>query len=260
MEGVTGMTQTLNTQRLLELRRLTRALSEHVRGQLVEYLATLGPLLRSKSLLGSHIQGFRETTRSADRAFKELQSAYESVAGSQPFNLPRELKGPIAIDSSTLEIAPYQYVHAAKTRKASKSVTVTSPLKWVLNFSGYSLDGLREGLAGADPAKFRAQDFVLNFLILHVATSQKGIPQLFEALRLPISSQLFPDLGKLPITVMASAVPTFLPSDETIVESTEISGLDAFEEIADPEALAALRDPVKERLLEVVSKQRSEPA
>jgi hypothetical protein len=249
------MAQTLNTQKLLELRRLTRALAEHVRGQLMEYLATLSPLLRPKSLLGSHIQGVRETTRAADRAFKELQSAYESVAGAQPFNLPRELKGPIALEGSTLEISPYQYVHEAKTRRATKAITVTSPLKWVLSFSGFSLDDLREGLAGSDSTKFRAQDFVLNFLVLHVGTAQKGVPQLFEALRLPISSQLFPDLGKLPITVVSSSVPTVLPADETIVESTEISGLDAFEEVADPEAIAALRDPVKESLLEIVKRE-----
>jgi len=251
------MALTLNTQKLLELRRLTRTLAEHVRGQLVGYLVTLGPLFRAKSLLGSHIQGVRETTRAADRAFKELQSAYENVAGAKPFNLPRELKGPIALDSSTLEITPYQYVHEAKTRRETKSITVTSPLKWVLTFSGYSLDRLREGLAGADPAEFRVQDFVLSFLVVHVATSQKGVPQLFEALRLPIASELFPDLGKLPVTVVSSAVPTFLPSDETIVESTEISGLDAFEEVADPEALAALRDPIKDGLLEIASKEKS---
>jgi hypothetical protein len=247
------MAQGVPTQKLLELRKLTRALSDFFGSQLVEYLATLGPLLRPKSLLGSHIQGApKETVRGADRAFKELQSAYDSVAGSKPFNLPRDLKAPLVVDSSTLEITPFAYTHTAKTRQQTKKITVTSPLRWVLTFSGFSLERLREGLALGDPTEFHVREFVLSFLILHVGTSQKGVPQLFEALRFPVSSQNAPDLGRLPITVISSIVSTILPSDETIIESAEVSGMDAFEEVVDVEAMLALRDPLQQRLMELV--------
>lgn len=250
------MPEAFDTHRLLELRKLTRALSALLGGQLVEYLATLTPLLRPKSLLGSHVQGApKDAVRGADRAFKELQSAYEIVAGAKPFNLPRDLRTPVQVDSSQLELAPFEYVHVARTKKQSKSITVTCPLKWVLTFSGFSLDRLREGLEKGDPTEFRAQEFVLNFLIVRVGTSQKGVPRLFEALRFPVSTLELPELGKLPVTVIDSAVPTLRPPDETIIESAEVSGMPAFEEVVDLDAIRKLRDPLRDRLMELVERE-----
>jgi hypothetical protein len=254
------MAERFQTQKLIELRKLTRAVSELCRSQLIDYLATLTPLLRPRSLLGSYVQGApKETVRGAERAFKDLQAVYDAVGGSKPFNLPRDLKPPIAVDSSVLEITPWDYVHVAKGKKQTKSIVVTSPLKWVLSFSGFSLARLREGLDNADPTEFHIQEFVLNFLVLHVGTAmQKGVPQLFEALRFPVSAQYVPELGKLPITVVSCAVPTLLPPDETVIESAEISGMNAFEEVVDVEAMLALRDPMRERLADLVKKDYPE--
>ena len=40
--------------------------------------------------------------------------------------------------------------------------------------------------------------------------------------------------------------------DDVIIESTEVSGMDAFEEVVNVDDIAALRDPLRERLLEIV--------
>ena len=87
------MDDTFTTQKLLQLRRLTRAVGDVLRGQLKEYLATLTPLLRPRAVLGEFLAGGpKEAVAGSEKAFKDLQTAYEAVAVSKSFNLPKELK------------------------------------------------------------------------------------------------------------------------------------------------------------------------
>ena len=135
-------------QQLLALRKVTRAISDMLRGQMIEYLATLTPLLRPKAVLGDYVSGaHKEPARKADKAFKELQALYEMVAGSKPFNLPRELKPPIDLNVVSLEITPLDYMHEAAAGGERKSVIVRSPLTWVLSYTGYTPARLTELLA-----------------------------------------------------------------------------------------------------------------
>src|SRR5688572_29676868 len=99
-----------NIQSLLGLRKLTRAITEVVRAQMVEYLATLTPLFRPTTVLGDYIQGGQqEMTRKAEKAYKQLQTLYDTIGTAKPFNLPRELTSPLNFSSSTLEITPHDY-------------------------------------------------------------------------------------------------------------------------------------------------------
>jgi len=243
------MAETLNTHKLLELRKITRLVVDLLKGELKQNLTTLMPLVQPRTLLGHYVQGApKESARGADRVFKELVAAYDSVASSRPFNLPRDLKPPLPVDSNALEFVPLEYPHAAKGRKASKTITITSPLRWILSYSGFAPSRLQEALASGDASGSTLQEQVLHHLVLHVAMQQKGVAGLFEALRFPISVHHFPDLGGLPITVISSVVPTVRPPDETLIESTEVSGSDAFEEVVDVEAIQRLKDPLQERL------------
>lgn len=245
------MAQELSTQKLLELRKLTRAVSDALRHELADHLATLLPLIRPRILLGSYVQGAPKDARGSDKAFKELQSAYENVASAKPFNLPRDLKPPIPVDSSALEILPFEYDHVAKSKRVSKTLRITSPMKWVLVFSGFSTGRLKEALQTGDPG-ISVNEVVLHTLVLNVAFQQRGVRELFAALRFPVSTHHEPGLGNLPLTVVSAAALTVRPSDETIVESTEISGTDAFEEVIDLGAIEELEDPVRERLTALV--------
>jgi hypothetical protein len=56
----------------------------------------------------------------------------------------------------------------------------------------------------------------------------------------------------LPVTCISSSISTSLPPDELVIESTELSGKDAFEELINVGDIEKLRDPFKERLLDVV--------
>ena len=90
-----------STQSLLVLRKLTRAIADIVRAQLTDYLSTLAPLLRPKMVLGEYIEGGpKESTRRADKAFKELQALYQTVATSKPFHLQPELVPPLRLPST----------------------------------------------------------------------------------------------------------------------------------------------------------------
>ena len=249
------MAEAWTTQKLLELRKLTRAVGDALRGELAEHLATLLPLVRPRLLLGSYVQGAPKDLRGADKAFKELQNSYEHVASTKPFSLPRDLKPPIPVDSNALEILPFEYDHAAKSKRVSKTIRVTSPLKWTIAYSGFTPERLKEALASGDPG-ISVVESVLHALVLHVAFQQRGVRELFAALRSPVSTHHEAALGSLPITVVSGAVPTVRPPDDMIIESTEISGSDAFEEVVDLTAIESLEDPIRGRLMALVSEHR----
>lgn len=244
-----------STQQLLELRKLTRSVAEVLRAELAQYLTTLMPLVRPRTLLGHYVQGApKEAVRGADKIFKDIQGVYDTVASVKPFNLPRELKPPLPLDSSAIEFEPFEYSHTVKTRSSSKSVLVTSPLKWVVYYSGYSPAKLKDALEEGDTVGVPILEHVLHHVVLHGALFlQKGVAGLFDALRFPLSTHHLPGLGNLPVTVVSAPVPTVRPSDARILESTELSGSDAFEEVVDAEALRGLHDPLKEKLLPLLS-------
>ena len=248
------MEERYDIQRLLVLRKLTRAVADLLRGQMKEYLTTLSPLLRPKAVLGEYVQSStKETARGADKAFKDLQELYASVALAQPFNLPGELKSPIEVISTALEVTPAEYSHPARTEQQSKNVIVTPPLKWVLTYSGFAPGRLRELLAKRNRSDEELQRFVLHWLMMHVVVSkQTGVAKILDALRFPIKTERSTEFGNLPITYISTVISTVRPSDDVIIESTELSGTDAFEEIVNLDDFMKIQDPPKEQLVEIV--------
>jgi hypothetical protein len=247
------MEEGFNFQRLLALRKLTRAITDLLREQMKEYLSTLAPLLRPRVVLGDYIQGgAKEMIKGADKAFKDLQSIYETVAGAKPFNLIKELSSPIEIVSSGLEMFPLEYKHLAKMGGESKTITITSPLRWVLTYSGFPLGRLKELISDRGRVGNELQQFVLHYLVMHlVITKQQGVTTILDALHFPITSYHSPELSDLPITCISSSISTIRPPDEVIIESTEISGMNVFEEIVNLDDIMKIRDPLKERLIEL---------
>jgi hypothetical protein len=241
--------ETYSLQRLLALRKLTRAISDLLSAQLREYLATLGPVLRPKNVLGDFVQGAgKDARRGPEQTFKELQAVYQQAALSKPFNLNVELSPPIEIGASTLELVPLDYTHTVN----GKPVAITSPLQWTLTYAGLSPGRLRDLLAGKNPPAGELQQFVLHFSVLHlVMARQAGVARMLEALRFPVSSTRLPAFGQLPVTLIAAPIATFRPADDVIADSTELSGKDAFEEVVDVDAIRGLRDPLRERLVEL---------
>src|SRR5262249_21128992 len=136
----------------------------------------------------------------------------------------------------------------------SKTVTVTTPLKWVLSYGGFGPKRLKDLVAQRSQTTTTAdlEQMVLHQLLLHIVTAkQASVTKVLEALHFPLSSGRLPGCGEWPITFIAAALPTVRPPDEVIIESTEISGMDAFEEVIDLDGIAKLRDPVVERVREI---------
>lgn len=250
-----------STQQMLHLRKLTRALADFVRGQLKDHLSALTPVFRPRQVLGDYVQGVKEGLRGPEQALQELRGIYSTVVSVKPFHLLQmnELRPPIEMAATTLEFTPVEYTHQAKTDGQSKTVLVTTPFRWVLNYAGFGPGRLKQLLSSRDRKNEDLQQFALHYAVLHLVISrQPAVGKLLDALRFPLSSGKLAEFGELPVTFISSCVSTVLPPDEVIIESTEVSGQNVFEEVVDIEALRRLRDPLKDRLLELAGAMGAE--
>jgi hypothetical protein len=249
------MDERYSIQNLLALRKLTRGMADLLRGQMKELLSTLAPLFHPKVVFGNYVDSESYgSSRTGEKAFKEFRELYHTVAQSRPYNLPLEFKSPLEVINPQLEMTPLEYTHVATIGNESKTITVTSPLKWVLTYGGFSPGRLKTLLAERKRTGDELQQFVLHYLMMHIVVSkQVGVSQILKDLHFPLSSERSPEFGDLPITYVSSAVSTMRPPDDVIVESTEVSGMSVFEEIAQLEDVEKLRDPLKEQLLEIKS-------
>jgi len=242
------------SQKLLALRKLTRTTGEIINSQMKEYMETLAPLFRQRTVFGEYIQGSgKEVVKGAAQAFKDLQGRYEAIATAAPFHLPRELNSPLMQMTSSLELTPWEYIHVARTEQESKTITVTCPFKSVITYTGYSTRRLRDLLANRNRNDDELQQFVLHYLAMDVVISkQPGLVRMLSTLHFPIASGQLPGFGALPITYITSSISTSLSPDALVIESTELSGKDAFEELVNAGDIETLDDPFKKRLIDAL--------
>jgi hypothetical protein len=240
-------------QSVLALRKLTRAIADAVRVPMNEYLVALTPLFQPKAHLGDYISGgSKEPSLRSDKALKELLALYEKVAPGRPFNLPREILPPFNLANLGLEITPLDYTHVVQVGGESRKIQVRRPLTWILSYSGYSHTRLPELIDSRTRSTDALQRFVVSYLTLHLATkNQPAALQVFKALHFPVTTTTVPELGQLPVTQISIDVSTGRPSDAVVVESAELTGMDAFEEVVNPEEIMNIRDPLRERLVEI---------
>ena len=245
------MDERYSTRRLLELRKSTRAIADLLRTQMREYLSTLAPLFRPRSVLGNYAEGGAyEASIAGEKPFKELQELYQTIATSKLYRLPTEFKTPLEVINTQLEMTPVEYTYIATSGDESKTVVVTSPLKWALTYVGFGPGRLREVLHSSSRTSDDLQQLVLHHLMMHsVVTKQTGLSRILEGLHFPLSSEYSAEFGDLPLTFVTSSISTLRPPDEVLVESTEVSGMNAFEELVQLEDIEKLRDPLKEQLL-----------
>ena len=121
-----------------------------------------------------------------------------------------------------------------------------------MTYSGYPPTRLPELLKVKLQIGEELQQLVVSYLLLHVVlTNSPGLVSVFDALHFPITSTTVPEFGPLPITRIGVAVSTTRPSDDVILQSAELTGVDAFEEVVNVDDISTLRDPLKHRLLEI---------
>jgi hypothetical protein len=90
------------------------------------------------------------------------------------------------------------------------------------------------------------------------ATSDPALRSVFEALHFPLTTSKSAPFGELPITRIGIGIATTRPSDELVIQSAELTGMDAFEEVVKIEDIGRLGDPLKDRLLQLAREQAPE--
>jgi hypothetical protein len=237
---------------MLALRKLTRAAADVLHQQIKEVLSAVAPLLQARVLLGDYVRGVKEPVRGADQVFREVQAQYDAIVGERPFGLRRELAAPLDLRGTSLELHPSEYHHKASADKTTKSVLVSAPFRWVLSYGGHSPEQLRALLSAVSPSNEEVHAFVLHYVALHMlVTRQPVLTALFRALRYGLQVETQPEFGKLPLVHISAPVSTLRPPDQVIIDTTEMTGSDNFEEVMDLDALKNLRDPLRDSLVEL---------
>ena len=130
--------------------------------------------------------------RRAEQVFKEVQTAYDSIAPAKPFSLKRELTLPFDFPKASLELTPVEYAHQIQTGSSAKNITVRCPLTWTLSYGGYPPTRLQEVL---DPRVRgeQLQRFILSYLFMHqVVLNQRGLQPILDALHFAVTTTKLP--------------------------------------------------------------------
>ncbi|PWT88927.1 MAG: hypothetical protein C5B55_12280, partial [Blastocatellia bacterium] len=158
------MPEDYSTQRLLVLRKSTRAVSDLLRSQMKEYLSTLAPLFRPRTVLGNYVEAHSyEVSSTAEKPFKDLKELYQKISRSKTYQLPAELRTPLEVINNQLEMTPVEYQYVVP---GNKSIVVTSPLKWALTYRGFGPMRFREVLLNSNRSSDELQQFVLHYLMM----------------------------------------------------------------------------------------------
>jgi len=245
--------RTLSTDEVAALRAKTEAVAKLLRERLAGQLEALRPLFAPRRLLGRHVRGgARDEVPGAERAFARLKESYAATCG-RPFALPKELDDePLSVEP-LLDIHPFEYAHTLSGD--GRAITVTNPVRWVIAYrSGYTLAQLESALANRATLRTNdARQFLLSALALEqLLAAFPEIGELLRELRYEVSIERRPPLGELPLVTLTSALPAFRPSDDVIAAAVRFSGVPAFIEVVDLDALASLADPLRERIAAAV--------
>jgi hypothetical protein len=238
--------ENLNLEDLTEIRKHTDGIAQFLKNRLSSTLQTLQPLLAPQRVLGRHAGG-KEDPASSNKALAELKENYATVRGS-PFALLQELDEDWIKEIGTrIELYPWEYIHEAQSDEGIKQITITCPVRWVLNYrSGYSLSELRQALGSPGARHEHVRQFVTNALVMDLVFAHTpGLAELLHALRYEVKVEQIPDLGSLRLMTISACIPSFRPPDDLILPAIGLSGVPAFNELIDTEAIESLTDPLR---------------
>ncbi len=250
MENEKVARKDLDSQEFLKLRQSTDKIADALKKRLKGHLNVLRPLFVPRKLFGTYIQSSAmQDVPGADKAFAELQERYAAIC-VKPFDLPKKLQPPLPPISNHLEGSPLQYTLQSASSE-DKGIEITCPTRWVLSYrTECPLSRLEAMVSGKET---RQPDDMKQALIDHLAivVFLKYYPELkvlFQDLRYELETRELAELGGLPVVILKAPVETFLPPDDLIQQITQLSGIPAFQEIVDPDAVENMPDPLKESL------------
>jgi len=232
---------------LLSYREATERVSNYLNKRLREHLSALSPLLGPGRVLGKHVNT-RESATRADEALAELAEKYKAACASLPGLKPDLDEEALTGIGAALQVYPYEYNYEAKSAKATRQISMTSPIRWVVTYGiGGSLAQLRTQLLNStDRRTAPVRQYVVNALTFQVVLGRSaGVSMLIKDLRYDIRTQTLPGLEGVPFVTFSVQLPSFRPSDDLLLTATRLSGIPAFIEVIDPEAIRGLEDPLR---------------
>lgn len=244
----------LDNAEFLNLRQTTGKIADGLKKRLQAHLSVLKPLFIPRKLLGTYVKsGLKEDVPGSDKAFAELQQRYAAIS-EKPFGLRKRLNPPLPVISSQLECIPYQY--NVQLGEDGTTITITSPTRYILSYeSECPINRLKGMVAGTESR--RAEEMkqaLINYLCMGIFLEQRpALKELLQDLRYNIEIQKLDDLGGLPVVILTAPLQTFLPSDKFITEVTQLSGIPAFQEIIDIDAVENIGDPLQGTLRQYIA-------
>ena len=221
----------LDNQQFMQLRQDTEKISEVLKKRLTAHLTVLRPLFIPRKLLGTYIKSAAsDEVHGSDKAFAKLQEHFAALS-EKPFGLPKKLSPPLPPIANQLEAVPFQY-ELKPGGAPDKATTITSATKWVLAYqSECPINRLKAMVTGEET---RQPDDMRQSLIAHLAMVLflehfPALQALLEDLRYTVQVQKISALGNLPVVTLQAPVETFLPSDDFILQVTQLSGIPAFQ-------------------------------
>ncbi len=246
--------RSLDNEQFLKLRQATEKVSAALSKRLARHLEVLRPLFIPRRLLGSYVKSASmEEVGGAEKAFATLQERYAAVSG-RPFGLSRKLQPPLLPISNPLEITPFQHVLDFPDL-GERHIMIISPTQWVVSYgSECPLDRLRAMINEKETRQPEdMQQAIINHLIPGVFLNYfPGLARLLEDLRYQVEIKELTDLGGLPVLILKAPVETFLPPNDFILQITQLSGIAAFQEIVNPEAIDRIPDPLQRMLRDLL--------
>src|ERR1043166_1009733 len=242
--------QPLTLAQLPDLRRKTEGVSQFLRQQIAAHRETLRPLFAPERVLGKNAGGKVEV-QGSERALVELQQSYRNFT-RKPYDLPETFDNSwLGLVGNALELYLWEYNYSVK----EKPITITSPVRWAVSYrSNYTLAQVKNVVAGKENARPEyLRQFVVNSLVLQLVLQRNpGLAQLFQDLRFELKSESPPDLKGLPIVTVTSFLNSFRPADDLIEAATAFSGVPAFIELLRLDEGSKPRDPLQEKVQELL--------
>jgi len=252
-ESAPAAERSLTIPELAELRSKTQAISDAMYSQICGHLETLRPLFAPRRLLGKFSGGSarRDDVAGAEKAVSSIKARYKEFVG-KPFGLKPDLSDDaLTTIDPRVELHPWEYAHEATGAGETRTLAITSPVRWVMSYAGgYTLHEVREVLSGrGEKRPADLQQFVVNTLVMASMLEKfPALVRLLEDLRFEVGREIASDMRDLPLVTLSSNLSSFRPPDDLLVMATGFSGVDAFIELIDRDAIDSLRDPLRERL------------
>jgi hypothetical protein len=245
----------LDNEQFMQLRKNTEKIAKVLDKRLKGHLNTLKPLFVPRKLLGTYIKSaIVDDVPGSDKAFAELQEQYAAIC-EKPFGLPKKLKTPLPPISNQLDAVPFRYsLYVADSKE--KATSITAATRWILSYQSecpYNrLKAMVTGDETRQPEDMR-QALIACLTLVIFLKHFPVLKQLLQDLRYEVEFQKLENLGGLPVVILKAPIECFLPPDDFILQITQLSGIPAFQEIIDLDAIEKMPDPLRETLHQAIS-------